>query len=59
MKAELKPEDLTSLLPTEKQAEEYVLGYFGYDAGSDQREKDFVSGVTWVLDKLKQDLITN
>ncbi len=59
MKA-LKPEDLISLLPTEKQAEEYVLGYFGYEADSDQREKDFVSGVTWVLDKLKQDLgITN
>lgn len=38
------------LLPTEKEAQSYVNGSFGYGSDSLDRERSFISGAEWVRD---------
>lgn len=40
--------DVMDMLPTEKEAEQYANGNFGYERGSDEKERAFVSGTDWM-----------
>ena len=55
----LSIEDVMALLPTEKEAEQYANGYFGYESGTDEQERAFVSGVDWILCEIKRKLQGN
>jgi hypothetical protein len=42
--------DIKSLLPSEKECEEYANGAFGYDENSFDKEYAFLSGTDWMRD---------
>lgn len=56
---ELSIADFMAMLPTEKEAEQYANGNFGYERGADEQERAFVSGVDWVLCEIKRKLQGN
>jgi hypothetical protein len=48
-----KVPDLASLLPTEKEAEDYAKGNFGYDEHSIYEESAFTSGTDWFRNEIE------
>lgn len=44
---------LKDLYPTEKEAEDYARGYFGYEKYSSYQENAFVSGVEWAKEYIE------
>ena len=51
--------DVIAMLPTEKEAEQYANGNFGYERGSSEQESAFVSGVDWMRCEIERKLKSN
>ncbi len=51
--------EVMALLPTEKDADEYANGAFGYERDSYDREQAFLSGVDWMRCKIAEKLTDN
>lgn len=47
---------VTNILPSEKEANDYVRGSFGFERDSFDKESAFISGVDWTLDEIKRKL---
>ena len=48
-----------SMLPTDKDAEHYANGAFGFESDSYDKERAFMSGVDWMRNELSRKLEGN
>lgn len=50
--------DILNMIPTDKEAQEYVKGAYGYeyDEHASYQENAFVNGCDWMRDRLKEKL---
>lgn len=56
-KATAKPVDgIDNILPTEKEAQKYCNGAFGFDSNSSDKEHGFISGYDWTINLIKHRL---
>ena len=51
--------DIKSILPSEKECEEYANGAFGYSENYYELESAFISGTDWMRDHLNTALSDN